>query len=896
MDDTLILKRPDSQKAFAPMNRYEIAERPERKRGRLALSALFLGALGAVVGSKDGESEPVNDGRAREPAGPHQPTDGAPDMSGAVDAIENAAAYIQGLLQDLAFPEDVLSTRLGRLRSSVRLAFDDGMPGTDFVDERPFKTSTRPANDNNLLTFDFPGLTSIGGAPPAPPGIDDEDDDDDDDDDGGSNGPDPDDDGDDDDDDNGNARSNRLPVVTGRNALANGLMNLSAVILLDDLLANTIDPDGDRLSIANLTVSSGSIRSYGNDMWLYTPDRGVLGDITFTYSVTDGAGRAVNGALMTLLDWPAREMRGTEGDDVMLGTPQPDIIAALGGDDIVYGRESDDIILGGTGDDTLIGGDGNDTLYGEAGNDRLFGGSGNDILFGGDGNDHLYGEDGNDILIGEAGDDYLSGGHGDDRLFGETGNDSLDGDAGDDLVDGGEGDDRLTGGSGDDTVLAGAGNDTIVTGPTAEEARNDAAPASDGNDHYAGGEGEDTLDASGSTAAIVVDLNAGTATGEEIGSDTIDSIENVIAGSGDDHLSGNAADNTLIGNDGNDVISGNAGDDTLVGGNGNDVVSGGAGNDTVVVVAFERSDDEDDDGDDVYSGGDGIDTLDLSALVQAVLADMEAGIAEGEEIGEDRIDGFEIIVGGRGDDRISGSRDDDMLFGGLGDDRLRGRDGDDVLVGGAGDDELKGEDGDDAFVVVVVSGSDDGDDTIDGGDGVDRYDASATTQAIVIDLDHGIATGVEIGTDMLDSIEAAVSGKGDDVIVASDAVNFLAGGAGADIFVFRSLSALANGGMGRDEIRDFQVGDRIDLSKIAEAIGGLAFVPFDDDGSPSPVNRITFYHETFSGTERTVVRAIVDLERDEDLEFLIAGRHALSEQDFILAALDGAAEQARDTV
>ncbi|WP_104668753.1 calcium-binding protein [Ensifer adhaerens] len=893
MDDTLILKRPDSQKAIAPMNRYEIAEGPGRKRGRLALSALFLGALGAVVGSKDGESEPVNNGRAREPAAPQQPTDG-PDMSGAVDAIENAAAYIQGLLQDLAFPEDVLSTRLGRLRSSVRLALNDGMPNTDFVDERPFKTSTRPANDNNLLSFDFPGLASIGGAPPVRPGVDDEEDNDDDDD-GGSNDPDPDDDSDDDDDD-GSARSNRLPVVTGRNVLASGLMNLSAVILLNDLLANTVDPDGDRLSVANLTVSSGSIRSYGEDMWLYTPDRGALGNVTFTYSVTDGTGRTVNGALMTLLDWPAREILGTEGDDVLLGTPQPDIIAALGGDDIVYGRESDDIILGGSGGDTLIGGGGNDTLYGEAGNDRLFGGRGNDILFGGDGNDHLYGEDGNDILIGDAGEDYLSGGEGNDRLFGETDNDILDGDAGDDLVDGGEGDDRLTGGSGDDTVLAGAGNDTIVTGLSAEEARSESVLAGDGNDHYAGGEGDDTLDASSSTAAIVVDLDAGTATGEEIGSDTIDSIENVIAGSGDDHITGNAADNTLTGNDGDDIISGNAGNDTLVGGNGNDVVSGGAGNDTIVVVALERSGDGDDDGDDIYSGGDGVDTLDLSALVQTVLADMEAGIAEGEEIGEDRIDGFEIIVGGRGDDRISGSRDDDMLFGGLGDDRLRGRDGDDVLVGGAGDDDMKGEDGDDAFVVVLVSGSDDGDDTIDGGEGVDTYDASATAQSIVIDLEHGIATGVEIGTDMLDSIEAAVGGKGDDVIVASNAVNFLAGGAGADIFVFRSLAALANSGMGRDEIRDFEVGDRIDLSKIAEAIGGLAFVPFDDDGSPSPVNRITYYHETFSGTERTVVRAIVDLERDEDLEFLIAGRHALSEQDFILAALDSAAEQARDAV
>ncbi|HEV7322894.1 MAG TPA: cadherin-like domain-containing protein [Ensifer sp.] len=896
MDEKLILKRPDSQEALAPKNRYETADKPERKRGQMALSALFLGALGSVLGSTEGESEPANDRPSREPAGPELPAD-APDMSGAIDAIEDAAAYIQGLLQDLAFPEDVMPARLGRLRASVRIAFDDGMPSTDFVDERPFKTSTRPANDNSLLDFDFPGLTSIGSSSPAAIGNGDGDDD------GGPDRPgDGDDDvgpgepGDDDVDDDGSTRSNRLPVVTGRNVLANGLMNLSAFILLDDLLANTVDPDGDRLSIANLTVSSGSIRSYGEDMWLYTPDRGDLGEVTFTYSVTDGTGRTANGALLTLLDWPAKEIRGTEGNDVMLGTPQPDIIAALGGDDIVYGRESDDVILGGLGDDTLIGGAGDDTLYGEAGNDRLYGGRGNDVLFGGTGDDHLYGEEGNDILIGEAGDDFLFGGAGDDRLFGEEGRDVLEGDAGNDLLDGGAGSDRLTGGSGQDTVLGGAGDDTIVTGPSAEEARSTAAPASDGNDHYSGGEGTDTLDASTTTSAITVDLEAGTASGAEIGSDTIDSIENVIAGSGNDHLNGNAADNTLIGNDGDDVITGNGGNDTIIGGNGNDVVDGGSGNDTILVVAFDRKSDAANDGNDVYSGGDGVDTLDLSALVQAVLADMEAGIAQGEEIGEDRIEGFEIIVGGRGSDRISGSRGDDMLFGGLGDDRLRGRDGDDVLVGGAGDDELKGEDGADTFVVVLVPGADDGDDTIEGGTGLDTYDASAATQAIVIDLDHGIAAGVEIGADTLNSIEVAIGGKGNDVIVASDAVNFLAGGAGADIFVFRSLAALANGGMGRDEIRDFQVGDRIDLSKIAEIVGGLAFAPFADDGGPTPVNRITFYHETFSDAERTVVRAIIDLERDEDLEFLIAGRHALTEQDFILAALDTAADQTRDAV
>lgn len=172
-------------------------------------------------------------------------------------------------------------------------------------------------------------------------------------------------------------------------------------------------------------------------------------------------------------------------------------------------------------------------------------------------------------------------------------------------------------------VSAGAGDDTIIVAVQAPSSQGD-----DGDDHYDGGTGNDTLDAGSARETVIIDLEAGIATGAEIGSDTLANIENVIAGSG------------------NDVITGDDGCNTLIGGNGDDVVSGGGGNDTIVVVAFDGSGDADHDGNDSYSGGDGIDTLDLSALVQAVLADMEAGIATGEEIGEDRIDDFEIIVGG----------------------------------------------------------------------------------------------------------------------------------------------------------------------------------------------------------------------------------------------------------
>lgn len=872
MDDELILKRPDPQTAIAPANHYALTERPERRRGVVLLPALLLAGLGSALGIKD-EMEAKDTFRPNDqPLPPEREESAIPlqdDGSGLPDAmefIESVAAYIRNMIDDI----EIATGSIPR-RAAVRLAFDDNLPLVQPIDRRAYTPQDeRAVNDNISPAYEpttFPEFsphsspTRTKGQNQGDPGHEEDEDKTvggGEDGDGNSS----------EDDDDDSSSPNRQPIVTGRNILAGGFVNLSALIALNDLLANTRDPDGDPLSVVSLSVSSGAIRAYGDGMWIYTPERGFLGDVTLTYTVSDGTNRVLNGAQMTLGAWPAQEISGTEHDDVLLATPEHDIIDARGGNDIVYGRESDDIIFGGTGNDTLIGGDGNDTLYGQDGNDRLFGGLGNDILFGGAGDDHLFGEDGDDILIGEDGDDYLSGGVGDDRLFGEDGEDILDGDAGADLLDSGSGKDRLTGGSGNDTVLAGAGDDTIVTGLTSAELRGSDRPADDGDDHYAGGEGFDTLDASGSREAIVVDLRAGVASGQDIGNDTLQSIEAVIAGAGDDVLIGDDNDNVLSGMDGNDIVS------------------GGRGNDTIRVHARQHDDDDDDDdGDDIYFGGDGIDTLDLSELLQAVLADIEEGIARGREIGEDRLDGFEIVIGGRGDD---------VLVGGRGDDILRGRDGDDLLIGGAGNDRLDGGDGDDRFVVMPFARGHDGDDIIDGDDGEDTYDASRTVEGVLVDLDAGIAHGVEIGADTLGSIEHVVGGAGNDVLVASDAVNHLAGGAGADIFVFRDLAAIANDGDGRDQILDFAIGDRIDLSLIAEKIGGFVFMPFAEGAPLREVNRITFYHEAFGEEERTVVRAIVDFEHDEDLEFLIAGRHMLTEQDFILAALD-TLDQSRDT-
>jgi hypothetical protein len=120
---------------------------------------------------------------------------------------------------------------------------------------------------------------------------------------------------------------------------------------------------------------------------------------------------------------------------------------------------------------------------------------------------------------------------------------------------------------------------------------------------------------------------------------------------------------------------------------------------------------------DVLDGGAGtFDTVSYDNRRDGVAVDLEAA-------GEDTLSGFEVVVGGAGDDRLAGGEQTDRLVGGAGDDVLEGRGGgssvddeedeqlgNEELVGGAGDDQLDGGDGAD---------------TLDGGAGRDRFTCGA---------------------------------------------------------------------------------------------------------------------------------------------------------------------------
>lgn len=200
-------------------------------------------------------------------------------------------------------------------------------------------------------------------------------------------------------------RRNRAPVAAGPVFLADTTGCALLAIAMTDLLRNVQDPDGDTLSVHNVSVSSGSLSRDG-DGWVFDGDE--VGPVTITYEVTDGELSVTQTASFNVV--PRNQLTGTGGDDLILGTPCADEIDAGLGNDNVDARGGADLIDGGAGNDHIAAGDGDDTVLGGSGDDVIFAGAGADVVSGGTGNDRIFGEDGNDILFGDAGDDLLDGG------------------------------------------------------------------------------------------------------------------------------------------------------------------------------------------------------------------------------------------------------------------------------------------------------------------------------------------------------------------------------------------------------------------------------------------------------------------------------------------------------
>ncbi len=372
---------------------------------------------------------------------------------------------------------------------------------------------------------------------------------------------------------------------------------------------------------------------------------------------------------------------------------------------------------------TVYGGGGNDTITGTGLADSIYGGDGNDIIAGAAGVDLLYGEAGDDTFNEGAtsnGGDTFTGGLGTDvvsyalrtavitatiaagvaddgaaaeadnivagveSVTGGTANDVLTGDGNNNVLSGGAGNDTLLGGAGDDTYNGGAGDDIFDEGATAS-----------GADTFIGGAGTDTVDYDSRTAVLTVTMDGILANdglsgeGDNVKAD----VENLVAGTQADSITGNSLDNVITGALGADVLTGGAGNDTFLEG----AVTSGA---------------------DTFNGGTGVDTVDYSARIAVLTVTMDGvaaddGLAsEGDDVNADvenlkagsaadSITGNDLanhIDGGAGADIIDGGIGNDILFGAAGADTLSGGEGDDTLDGGADANILNCGNGDDIGV------------------------------------------------------------------------------------------------------------------------------------------------------------------------------------------------------
>jgi len=427
-------------------------------------------------------------------------------------------------------------------------------------------------------------------------------------------------------------------------------------------------------------------------------------------------------------------------------------VFALRNADLMQGAGLSDVLYGYAGNDTLQGFGGNDTLGGGAGNDHLEGGSGNDtyLYSAGDGSDTisdsggsdvisytggavlenvrragndlvfdlldgstprvaghfsgtpveqisdngtvynlltgLTGGSGQDVIAGTDSAETLSGGGGSDGLYANGGDDVLDGGAANDYLGGGSGADTLTGGDGDDTVDGGPGDDLIVGGSGA------------GADTYTGGDGVDEVTYQSTTAGVTVDLAAGTATGSEIGTDTLIGIENASGGSGNDTLTGDAGDNTLEGLGGDDTLIGGLGDDTYVYASGDDndlIIDTGGASDVLSLDSIATLVGGARDGDDAVldmAGGGSVRIQDQFAtavsVVEAVFAPDSPGLRLSSAFAGPA--GGDLLLGTDSNNFFGAGAGDDLVFANAGNDVMDAGPGDDTFFGGADNDTYQG--------------------------------------------------------------------------------------------------------------------------------------------------------------------------------------------------------------
>jgi len=401
--------------------------------------------------------------------------------------------------------------------------------------------------------------------------------------------------------------------------------------------------------------------------------------------------------------------------------------------DTITGFEN---VIGGYGHDSIIGDAGANWLRGEAGSDTILGGAGNDTLDGGTPIDLTGYTDGNvvsyststaavnvNLQTGTASDgfggaDTLSNFF---RVWGSAHNDVLTGSNAItfEMFRGGAGNDTIDGGAKsvnplDDVRITGSADGAVVL-------------------NRSGGNGSNRVEYTDASAAVTVDLQAGTASG----------------GAGNDIL---LNINQARGSNYNDLLLGSDRTDFA------EEFEGWSGNDTI-------------------DGRGGFDRVQFRWGTTGAVADLAAGRAWNDGFnGTDTLIGIEGLVGSTFDDQLIGDQQDNSLSGLDGDDLLLGGDGADTLTGGRGDDTLNG--GTQRLATDANFSS-----------GFDFASYADATSGVTIRLGatgfSGLATGADQGTDVLIDIEYVAGSAYNDSISGTNrtGAEIFRGGEGDDTLV-----------------------------------------------------------------------------------------------------------------
>ncbi|MCP5084534.1 MAG: calcium-binding protein [Alphaproteobacteria bacterium] len=457
----------------------------------------------------------------------------------------------------------------------------------------------------------------------------------------------------------------------------------------------------------------------GNDTVQF---RNTPGDVTVNLNLGLASSTALGSNNISLTS--IENIDDQSGDTNITGSDGNNLILARGGADTIDARDGDDIIIINDSLDSINGGNGTDELRfatsldvfanlnaGGYDVDGVAGTMLSDIenITGGTGNDALIGDAGDNVIDGGGGNDFIASGTGDDTIFGRAGSDFVSlGDLNNDFADGGDDVDTIqfnTGVSvnldlatGLATLVVGVGSGTFVNFEGAQifgaggatisgtNTSNNISVAGtgnmvtllDGNDNvdlFAGGNdvngGAGTFDSVrfNTTSDVTVDLTLAMdhATVDGLSGDVV-GFEVIRTGSGDDTLTGTAANDRFEVSTGMDTVNTGAGDDNIfIGDGGGDNIDGGSGlNDGLFVVTSEDI------------------TIDLSLAVDNL------------QVGTDAVStvtNIENVIAFGGNDTLVGSAARDNLNGGAGNDTITSG-----LVTAGLTDNIVGGDGDDTLI------------------------------------------------------------------------------------------------------------------------------------------------------------------------------------------------------